>query len=36
VPKRVEIASGHVAMVSHPDAVTGLIQTAAKAVPIAA
>jgi pimeloyl-ACP methyl ester carboxylesterase len=32
----VEIASGHVAMVSHPDAVSELIQTAAKAVPAAA
>jgi pimeloyl-ACP methyl ester carboxylesterase len=28
----VEVASGHVAMVSHPEAVTQLIQTAAKAV----
>ena len=28
----VEIASGHVAMVSHPDEVTGLIRTAADAV----
>jgi pimeloyl-ACP methyl ester carboxylesterase len=28
----VEVASGHVAMVSHPEAVTELIQTAAKAV----
>ena len=29
----VEVASSHVAMVSHPDAVSDLIQTAAKAVP---
>jgi pimeloyl-ACP methyl ester carboxylesterase len=28
----VEVASGHVAMVSHPEAVTELIQSAAKAV----
>jgi pimeloyl-ACP methyl ester carboxylesterase len=34
--KTVEVASGHVAMVSHPDAVSELIQTAAKAVPAAA
>jgi pimeloyl-ACP methyl ester carboxylesterase len=32
----VEVASSHVAMVSHPDAVSDLIQTAAKAVPVAA
>ena len=32
----VEVASSHVAMVSHPDAVSELIQTAAKAVPAAA
>jgi pimeloyl-ACP methyl ester carboxylesterase len=32
----VEVASSHVAMVSHPDAVSELIQTAAKAVPVAA
>ena len=29
----VEVASSHVPMVSHPDAVSKLIQTAAKAVP---
>jgi pimeloyl-ACP methyl ester carboxylesterase len=28
----VEVPSGHVAMVSHPDAVTALIEKAAKAV----
>jgi pimeloyl-ACP methyl ester carboxylesterase len=32
----VEVASSHVAMVSHPDAVSELIQAAAKAVPAAA
>jgi len=32
----VEVASSHVAMVSHPDAVSELIQTAAKGVPAAA
>jgi pimeloyl-ACP methyl ester carboxylesterase len=32
----VEVASSHVAMVSHPDAVSELIQTAAKAVPATA
>jgi pimeloyl-ACP methyl ester carboxylesterase len=32
----VEVATGHLAMVSHPDAVTELIQTAAKAVPVPA
>jgi pimeloyl-ACP methyl ester carboxylesterase len=32
----VEVASSHVAMVSHPDAVTQLIQEAAKAAPVAA
>ena len=32
----VEVASSHVAMVSHPDAVSELIQAAAKAVPVAA
>jgi len=32
----VEVASSHVAMVSHPDAVSDLIQTAAKAVPATA
>ncbi len=31
----VEVASSHVAMVSHPDVVTDLIQTAAKTVPAA-
>ncbi len=28
----VEVASGHLAMISHPDEVAGLIETAAKAV----
>jgi hypothetical protein len=32
----VEVASSHVPMVSHPDAVVGLIETAAAAVPVAA
>jgi pimeloyl-ACP methyl ester carboxylesterase len=32
----VEVPSGHLAMVSRPDAVTELIQTAAKAAPVAA
>jgi pimeloyl-ACP methyl ester carboxylesterase len=32
----VEVASSHVAMVSHPEAVTQLIQEAAKAAPVAA
>jgi pimeloyl-ACP methyl ester carboxylesterase len=31
----VEVPSSHVAMVSHPDAVTQLIESAAKAVPAA-
>ena len=30
---RVEVPASHVAMVSHPDEVAGLIQMAAKAVP---
>ena len=34
--RTVEVASSHVAMVSHPDAVSELIQTAATAVPAAA
>jgi pimeloyl-ACP methyl ester carboxylesterase len=32
----VEVSSGHVAMVSHPEAVTELIQSAAKSVPVPA
>jgi pimeloyl-ACP methyl ester carboxylesterase len=32
----VEVPSGHVAMISHPDAVTELIQRAATAAPVAA
>jgi pimeloyl-ACP methyl ester carboxylesterase len=32
----VEVAAGHLAMVSHPDDVVRLVETAANAVPVAA